>query len=245
LVEGGKLAEAATAYQQYLAKAKPEEITGDFYAYVAEMHEAISTAATTPQEKRANDSLAVENYRKSLTLDRNVEVAAKVAETLFEKLKKYDESIVAYDTLKAIKGGKLGAKDLYNVGRAYYVERQFVEADTAFANLIVLQPKLIQAYSWRGKSEAALDSVAPLKFAAKPFFDKVIEIGAATPDKNKAEVINALEYLGYYYAEKDNAALAKQTFEKLKAVDPTNVKATEYLKAIQAAQKPKQKSGQK
>jgi tetratricopeptide (TPR) repeat protein len=236
LVEGGKLDEAKGAFDQYFAKAKPEDVTADVYVYFAKMLQKKGT--------RQDDSLAVVYFQKSLTLEKNPEIAATVAEMLFEKLKKYDESIAAYEELRTIKG-KLGAKETYNLGRAYYVGSDLIKADSAFANLIALQPNITLGYAWRAKTQARIDSTETPQFLAKPYFDKVVEIAASKPDSPKGDLITAYEYLGYYYDTKGDFTQAKATFEKLKAIDPANEKANAYLAAMRQSQQQKKKPGSK
>ena len=59
-----------------------------------------------------------------------------------------------------------------------------------------------------------------------------MEVGAADPVKNKAALVEAYDYLGYYYVVKKDNAKAKTYYQKLKEVDPKNAKAAEALKAL-------------
>lgn len=224
LVEAGKIQEATAAFDNYFAKAKPEDITADVYIYVAKN-----------LQKQGLDSLAVVYYRKSLELEKNSEIASTVAEIFYEKLKKYDEAIVAYDEVKAIRG-KLGAKESYNLGRAALVEGELLKADSAFADLAESNPNITTGHAWRGRTQARIDSTDTPKFLAQPYFEKVLEIAEANPSSPKADQIEALEYMGYYYDTKGDFAKAKATFEKLRGLDPANAKAKAYLDAMKQSQ---------
>jgi tetratricopeptide (TPR) repeat protein len=241
LVESGKLDEAASAFDQYFAKAKPEEITKEVYEYVGKMYQKKSAAATDKALARADDSLAVENFKKSLAIEKDPEIASTIADMLFEKMKKYDDAAVAYEELKTIKG-KLGAKETYNLGRAYYVKGDLIKADTTFGDLIAAQPNITLGYSWKAKTIARIDSAETPKFLARPYFEKVLEIATAKPESPKGDVISAYEYLGYYYDTKGDLTQAKAMFEKLKAIDPANEKAVAYLQAMKQAAQPKKKT---
>lgn len=221
LVESGNLDEASTAFDKFFAKVPKEEISADDYTYFGKM-----------LQKGGKDSLAIINFRKSLEYDKNPDIAQIIAETFF-KQKKYADAAAAYEEERKIKG-KLTSKEWFDLGRAYYATRKFVNADSAFAELIIQQPTITAPYAWRGRAAAAIDSTMK-QALAKPYFDKVVEIGAATPDKSKNDLIQAYEYLGYYYDTKGDFGSAKTTFEKLKAIDPANEKALAYLKALKDA----------
>jgi tetratricopeptide (TPR) repeat protein len=231
-VESGNLTDAHTLFDQYFTKAAPTEITASDYVYFGKM-----------LQKDGKDSLALVNFKKSLELEKNGDIAVTIAETYFDKMKNYAEAAKAYEEVKTIKT-KLSSKEWFNLGRAYYITKQLVKADSAFAELTLLQPTITLPYAWRGRVNAAIDSTFT-KALAKPYFDKVVEIGTAAPDKSKNDLIQAYEYLGYYYDSKEDYPAAKSTFEKLKAIDPANEKAVAYLQAIKQAQQQKKKPGGK
>jgi tetratricopeptide (TPR) repeat protein len=220
-VESGDLEKSEKLFEQYFAKAPQAEIQANDYVYVAKMY-----------QKQTKDSLAIINFKKSLELEKNPEIAATVADA-FYKQKKYPEAIDAYKQLRGIKT-KLTATELFALGKAYYFNKQFNEADTTFGQLIEAQPAITTGYAWRAKSVANLDPELK-QGLAKPYFDKVVEIGEANPDKGKPDLIEAYSYLGYYYDTKGDFAAAKATFEKLKAIDPTNEKSKAYLEALKQA----------
>lgn len=233
LTEAGDVAKAEEVFGQYFAKAQQSEIQASDYIYLARL-----------LEKQEKDSLAIVNYKKSLELEMNPEIAQTIADSYY-KDKKYPEAIEAFKQLRTAKSNKLSSQDLFALGRSYYFNKQFAEADTTFGELAVQQPNITIPYAWRARSVANLDP--DLKQGlAKPYFEKVIEIAEANPDKSKTkpDLIDAYSYMGYYYDTKGDFAAAKKTFEKLKELDPANEKAKAYLDALKqaAAQKQKAKS---
>ncbi|HEY9048385.1 MAG TPA: tetratricopeptide repeat protein [Ohtaekwangia sp.] len=229
LVESGELAKSEQIFDLYFAKAPQSEIQASDYVYVAKMY-----------QKQAKDSLAILNFKKSLTLEKNADIAQTVAETYY-KQKKYPEAIDAYKELRGIKT-KLSSQELLALGRSYYFAKKFNEADTTFGQLSEAQPTYTTGFAWRARSVANLDPDLKLGLA-KPYFDKVVEIAEANPDKSKTkpDLIDAYSYLGYYYDTKGDFKTAKEIFEKLKAIDPTNEKAIAYLDAIKKAQQQQKK----
>ncbi|WP_333819494.1 tetratricopeptide repeat protein [Ohtaekwangia sp.] len=226
-VESGELEKAEKLFEQYFSKAPQADIQASDYVYVGKMY-----------QKEGKDSLMIVNFKKSLELEKNAEIAQSVADT-FYKLKKYPDAIDSYKQLRDIKT-KLSSQDLFSLGKAYYYNKQFNEADTTFGQLAELQPNISTVYAWRARSVANLDPDLKQSLA-KPYFEKVVEIGEANPDKSKADLIEAYSYLGYYYDTKGDFKTAKAIFEKLKAIDPTNEKAIAYLDAIKKAQQQQKK----
>jgi tetratricopeptide (TPR) repeat protein len=231
LTEAGELAKAEEVFGQYFAKAPQTEIQASDYTYLAKL-----------LQKQAKDSLALENFKKSLALEPNPEIAQTIADAYY-KQKKYPEAIEAFKQLRTAKNNKLSSQDLFALGRSYYFNKQFTEADTTFAELAVLQPTITIPYAWRARSVANLDPELK-QGLAKPYFEKVIEIAEANPDKSKSkpDLIDAYSYMGYYYDTKGDFAAAKKTFEKLKELDPANEKAKAYLDALKQAAAQKQKA---
>lgn len=103
-------------------------------------------------------------------------------------------------------------------------------ADTAFAQLIKLNATWPWGYTWRGRTNALIDPKAATD-GAKLMFEKVLEV--VKPEERsstyKNVVVEAYEYLGYYYVVKQNEAKAKETWSLLKELDPSNEKANNYL----------------
>jgi tetratricopeptide (TPR) repeat protein len=219
---------AQSAFAAYFGKVKPEEIQAADYEYLAQM-----------LEESGNDSLAVENYQKSFDLEKKEAVASKIAD-LTIKAKKYPEAVKAYEQLEALRP-KLASAELYGQGRAYYYTEQYAKADSTFQKLIALQPAMTLGYVWQARSVAALDPEVNGKIngTAKPYFEKVIEIGLQRPDKSKNDLIEAYNYMGYYHFTRNEIPQSKGFFEKVLALNPSDARATEILKAMNApAQKP-------
>ncbi|MDI1353970.1 MAG: hypothetical protein PSX36_03580 [bacterium] len=106
----------------------------------------------------------------------------------------------------------------------------FQKADLAFIRMGELNPAWPWAYTWRGRVNASLDPMA-LSDTTKVQYEKVLSL--IKPEERtgiyKPSVIEAYEYLGYYYVTKKEDAKAKEQWLIVKELDPTNEKANNYL----------------
>jgi tetratricopeptide (TPR) repeat protein len=234
LYKSGSLEKSRAMFDEYFAKAKPEDIDASDYREYGNLLVDLKV-----------DSLAVTAFQKSLDLEpKQSEMLQQQAKLYFESLKKYPESIKAYEKLRALKGN-WSSNDLYTVGRAYWINsekfkaagdtatqrQQLLKADTAFQKLIEVQPNTTVPYKWAAQVKASLDPESE-KGLAKPYYEKLIEKALPTPDKNKADLILAYSYLGYYHFLKNELAVSKSNWEKLLAIDPGNVAATTALQEL-------------
>jgi len=154
------------------------------------------------------DSLGVIQLRKAYNLDPNrSELLSEIAEANY-KTKNYSEAIKAYKE-KIGTGKDASPTDYYFLGRAYYFNAQFMEADTAFSILNEKSANYASGWLWRAKANTHIDSTSELGLA-KPHYEKYIEIVLSETDSTKlsrynSSLIEAYEYLAYYYIlKKDN-----------------------------------------
>jgi tetratricopeptide (TPR) repeat protein len=226
LVQQGKTAEAVSLYEKYFQKAKPEDITGDDYAEYAK----VQLVGKTKQ----GDSLANEYFKMALAMDTTLgaQVMEEHAETYLRR-RKLPEAIEAYKQLMAARKQPMSA-DLFNIGRAYYMNEQFVEADSAFTELAEKQPTMTVGYLWAGKARQHIDSTGT-QGLAKPMYEQVIEKASTNPDKYKKDLIEAYDYLGTYTLQiEKNVVKSKEYFQKILAIDPNYERAKEFMKQLNA-----------
>ncbi len=179
--------------------------------------------------KTGKDSLAILDYETALKMDSSkVDLFSEMG-TVYFRMKKYDMAVQSYERKLKV-SEKLNANDYFSMGRAYYFNKDFVNADTCFGSVIKLQNTLPIGYLWKAKACVQLDPDSKLGLA-KPSYEKYVEL---TTDAKKyvKELTEAYEYLGYYYALVKDNAKAKETWLKLKEVDPANVKAQKALESL-------------
>lgn len=219
LTENGDYSKGQRIFEEYFAKASAQQVEASDYASYGKV-----------LLKLEQDSLAVVALQKSISIDsKQLSVRQLIAETLFRD-KRYAEAVDAYTTLISQRS-KPTSQDLYSLGRSLYFNNQFMKADTVFNQLIALQPTMTVGYLWAGRANAHLDPESE-KGLAKPYYDKVVEIGQATPDKSKNDLREAFSYLGYYYLVKHDVPQSRANWEKVLALDPQDERAKEALKSI-------------
>lgn len=64
---------------------------------------------------------------------------------------------------------------------------------------------------------------------AKPYYEKVIQLGSTDPTKYRSDLIEAYSYLGYYHYTKEEYQKSYDAYTKLKELDPQNPQAAQAL----------------
>jgi tetratricopeptide (TPR) repeat protein len=234
LIEQGKLDEATKMFEEYFKKAKPEAIIADDYAQYGQLKLLLKT----PE----GDSLANEYFAKSLELDSaQVDILQAHGETLLKR-KKFAEAVPVFKQLMAQRQQPL-SQDYWSLGRAYYYNEQWHEADSAFTQLAERQPTMTIGYQYAARARQQIDSTG-VQGLANPMYEQLIEKALTNPEKYKKELIEAYRYFASYYVNvKPDIPKAKGYFEKILQLDPANEEAKQALKVINAP--PQQQKGGK
>lgn len=106
----------------------------------------------------------------------------------------------------------------------------FAKADTAFKYVNKLNPSYIMGYVWRGRVNSALDPKAE-RDSTKAYYEKAVSL--MKPEEKtgsyKNQVIEAYEYLGFYYVTRKDKTNADAMFTMIKDLDPNNEKQKNYF----------------
>ena len=177
--------------------------------------------------KNGKDSLAIIDYKKALELQpEKVELNADIAAS-YIKMKKFADAIASYKIKMA--AGKPNANDYFGIGRAYYYSKDFVNADSAFAQIIASQPDLPLGYFWRAKANVQLDPTNKT-WGAKEYYELFIsKVKPEDIEKNKKDLIDAYNYLAAHYASKKDCANTKLNLQKVLELDPANAQAKKVI----------------
>ncbi len=207
--------------------------------------------------RMGKDSLSKIEMEKAVALDPSIggDINSELANNAM-KVKKYDEAITYFMRKMNGDAKNLNNNDYYNLGRAYYYSggkilnesnsikdaklRQkkideslpfFVKADSAFLKLTELNPSWPVGFFWRAKANAQLDP-DNTKWLAKPYYEQAL--GLIKPEErgspaNKSNVIEAYEYLGFYYVTTKDKVKADETWNLVKELDPNNAKQKNYF----------------
>lgn len=146
------------------------------------------------------DSLGIVQLRNAYNLDPNrTDLLGEIANAYY-KVKNYTEAAKAMQE-KIATGKDAQPADYYILGRSYYFSAQFLESDTAFAQLNEKSPTYANGWLWRAKANTHIDSTSELGLA-KPHYEKYIEIAetdAANIVKYQSGLDEAYAYLASYY----------------------------------------------
>lgn len=178
-----------------------------------------------------NDSMALEYFDKALEIDSKITDALDQVISILNEQRKFQESI-KYLSMKASLPGA-GAMDYFNLGRAYYITRDYSGADAAFRKIIDVRPDAATGYLWSAKSSANLDPELETGIAV-PMYEKFIEVALPNRETFAKELSEAYGYLAYYhYMKHADIPTAKDMAQKAVDIDPSNEQAGEMLKAFQ------------
>ncbi|MBK5285363.1 MAG: hypothetical protein JJE25_08150 [Bacteroidia bacterium] len=192
------------------------------------------------------DSLAILYYRQAYDMDTNRTDLLKEIGDEFYKLKKYKEAAATYQEKIDSKTG-ITATDYFKLGQAYFFDRQFPNADTAFGKLNEVSPKYVSGFLWRAQTNTRIDSLNTL-WQAKPHYEKYIEIALSDTSnisKYKDGLIESCKYLGaYYYTGKGDMDESEKWWRKVLELDPNDSQAKKVIDIFKKAREAK-KSPQK
>jgi tetratricopeptide (TPR) repeat protein len=205
------------------------------------------------------DERAAENYLKAFQLDTTKYKFIEEAATIYTKANKPAKAILCYEKLIRIKPDE--AFNYFKLGMLYYKilkedtassdslnrKKALINADSAFQKVAVLTPKLPLGEIMRARTNAFLDPALE-KGIAKPYYEKTLQIildDTTNLAKNKEDLIECYQYLGYYYFVKAQNIKKKNPVEfqeakrnsatywtKLLDIRSNDNKANEMIKLI-------------
>lgn len=178
------------------------------------------------QAKTGNDSLAIMNFESAMKMDSTLTDLNSEIANIYLKQKKYPQAITFYQK-KIAETKNPNPNDYFGLGRAYLQSKDFVNADSAFAMITRLQPKLGIGYFWRARANAQLDPDSK-KGLALPHYEAFIQNVGQITEKNKRDLIEAYSYLGGYYYDKDKAK-SKESWQKVLELDPAHIQAKKVI----------------
>ena len=180
--------------------------------------------------KTGKDSLALLNLNKAVSLDTSNTALYGDIGNIYYTQKKFGEASMAYSKKVQAKGATL--QDYLNLGKSYYFNKDYTKADSVFAKFIELKPAMTQGYLWRARTATMIDPEST-QGLAEPFYEKYVELAGSDVEKNRADLVIAYSYLGYYYLQinKDNLK-SIAAWKKVKEFDPGNKKADDALKIL-------------
>lgn len=202
-------------------------------------------------QKDGQDSLAIINFLKAMETSTTPLEFYKEIALSYEKMKKYKEA-AAYFKKHVLAGKNIVPADLLYWGRDLYfasgaidsvaialdstriIEKRnlYLEADSVFGDFSVRYPEHYMGYFWRARVNAVLDPETETGLA-KPYYEKVAELLEKTnAAERKKEMIEAYQYLGYYYYLKEDIPNSLIYFNKIIVLEPNNSVAQDAIKGM-------------
>ncbi|MDO8994637.1 MAG: hypothetical protein Q7U83_16335, partial [Daejeonella sp.] len=236
--ENGNFASSEQALKDFISKVEPSRLISQDYLYLGRAQMKDTTML----------SEGMVNITKAVEMDStNAAVMSEVGLELF-KAKKYEDAAKAYEI--SILNPERALLDYYYLGSSYYFhygalknanltpeKDLLVKADSAFSYLVQRSPTTQIGWQYRGRINRLLDDENDSQGLAVPFYAKYIDlVTVEKPElasKSAPGLIEAYNYLGSVAARKDGDNVkAKEYFDKVLALDPANVTATQAVKAI-------------
>jgi tetratricopeptide (TPR) repeat protein len=220
--ETGQYADGLSDMEKYFSKAEKvgKKLIETDYEYLGKN-----------QMKVGEDSLGAINLLKAIQMDTNkTDLYGDIAIGCM-KAKNYPCVITNLERKILIAKGKGGANDYFYLGKSYYFTKDFVKADTCFAQLIILKPELPIGYLWRAYCKTEFDKDLKKGLSA-PYYEMFIEkVGTDSTNiqKNKKDLIDAYVCVGYNYLRLKNYPKAKEAYLHLKEIDPDSIIAKKAL----------------
>lgn len=179
--------------------------------------------------KADQDSLGLKVLLDAYNADTSKKELAGYIGEAYRDMKKFPEAI-QYFKIKISVGKDVKTIDYLNLGSAYFQNRQWAEADTAFAQAIIVQPEYSKGYLFRARCQAKLDSTATKTFAGKPFYELFIKkLKSDEVDANKPGLSEAYKYIGYAHYTNKQYKYAKFMFNKALEYKPDDKDTKEIL----------------
>ena len=237
--ENGNYPASVQALKDFIAKVDTSRIIGQDYLYLGQAQMKIP----------GSESEGIANLKKAVELDStNVEVMSEIGKALYSA-KKYKDAAEIFELAVNNPESKTKAYDSFYLGMAHYFDYAtqvnakqtpdpsiLTKADSAFSYVIQVSPTSPDSYLYRARVKKLTDDSENMKGLMVPDYEKYIEVVLAKPNATdeprvKNAVIEAYKNLGAYYQNTD-VAKAKEYFNKVIQLEPSDAYAQSALKAL-------------
>ncbi len=227
---------ARTNMQTFFSKQKDaSKIIADDYIYYGKIMNAMSNVDTV-NAKMYNDS--ADYYFSQVTVVDPTANKATLYRQIAEGYKESKDYAKAGDFFGKTVAADTAATNLdyFNWGLYLYYGKKYAESAKAFAAMKAKYPDEAITPYWQGRAAAAMDEDAKTG-AAVPFYKEWL----ASPKEHKdTDLMNAYQYLAFYYFNTNNEKEATEWINKVLEKDPTNefgLKVKDYYNKLKAAPK--------
>jgi hypothetical protein len=146
-------------------------------------------------------------------------------------LKNKDPENAAKTYQSIIDRGSGSVNDYYKMGRAYFDAKNWSKADAAFAKVCLMSPDFEPSYLFRARIYSNLDPDTQ-EGLAKPYYEKLIEKAKIDQVKYLKDILEAYNYLGYFYLVTKDYCKSLFYWNEIIALDPINENAQNAFKDL-------------
>ena len=185
---------------------------------------------------------AIEYFKKTYDLDNTQSEVLKLISDSYLENKDHDSAVEYLKKFIATKDTKK-ASDYTAMAKIYLdlaeqaldqaaKEEALLKADKAYADMAVDMPNNEDYVSYQRAHIHHMINGDIKKGAAKPFYEKYVELLEPRTDRSSAEnttLAEAYNYLAVYYIQNDNIPRAKEYAAKLQGIQPDNETAKQIL----------------
>jgi tetratricopeptide (TPR) repeat protein len=136
---------------------------------------------------------------------------------------------------RLLEKGRNSENDYVQIGRAYYMAKDFDSAEKIFSQMIAKYPTNLQGYLWDANVASAKDPDSELGLG-KSKFEKVLEIASKDSVKNAQEMFDAMRYLGYNALQNKKFNEAEGFYNRMLNLVPDNkdfkIKALQSMSSL-------------
>ncbi|HEX8377426.1 MAG TPA: tetratricopeptide repeat protein [Pedobacter sp.] len=235
--ENGNYPASIEAINTFMSKVQKDRIIPQDYVYLAKA-----------QLKTGDVSKGLSNLKTAASLDASTSVEGLnvIAKELYDA-KKFDLAAQIYDLTQAAENAAL--IDYYWQGNSYYWDYVtkfnakanpskdlLVKADSAYSKLLQRSPTTEAGWLSRAKVAKLMDDDNQSQALAVGPYEKYVELVTVTKpekaEKAKAGLVEAYYYLGAAASAKNNQSKAREYFNKVLQLDPSNTNAQTALKSL-------------
>lgn len=231
---------ALQAMEGYLQKVDKSKLIAEDYEYYGRI-----------LSKNNQHAKATENLQKAIDMAPDKTELYQELASAYAKAGQYDKAVDVYN--KKRERTEPSNADFYYMGNVYMQAgaeareakneqkalEYFKKADETYANVTTSNPTYAYGHYWRAIANANMDTESS-KGLAKPYFEEFVKLASAEPDKYKAALIDANNYLAYYYyGVQPNRDLAVKHYQEVLKLDPANEQAKAALAEINKTAKKK------
>ena len=211
LFETSKFDEAAQAMDTFMRVAPADKILKDDYLYQGKI---------LARAGRNEEAVAILDKQYAQYADADKQTLMDIA-SAYINAQAYPQAAKVYKRILNMPGSDLADQARYAI--ALTQNKQYMQADSIYGVILKAKPDYIVGYRTRARVNFSMDPDSK-QGLAKPYYEEFLK-QADTPEnmaKYTPDIIEANNYLGYYYLQQGKKTEALPYYQKILMLDPAN-----------------------